>query len=443
MHWHPPACAHRERRDFSTVLPPLDAEGTNELGAGTGSGPLLDHILSHTQGGRHLMEQLKSVAAEGRSPDAGDLMHDMVYHLMCEAAADLLMGIQQDLGVSMPAHRHNPVSNINPMLRQRPLPNARPTPNHSHASGAPNPVPPEEVMWCNIDDPPTEYNAWWSNQTVTDEERQVIESCGPSQRCAAMALAEHAQLMHQKAQDIMAHVQNQRYALGEHPMPPGAVDDLPPGLAKFVDQPRINENDYVAFQPCYRVASTAVPGPDEAGTLRFLRCVVRSSYSKLSARSVVFIPCTPSYMFWLRQGSAVTIYACQSKEVENMVLACRYALDKPIMYTAVTRAKKRFVLIMPTDAIWASLDEEAKARISYLYLMLYMDLEDERFGVPDEIVTMARHRQHQHSEQEGAGFAIDGVLSGPGCSEDFRLGAKREEFLRSVPSFTFGTSPAA
>lgn len=422
VHWHPACYAQRERRDFSHLVDFNNNTTDTDDNAFPG-----DWALS-LQGVDMLMDQLRRVV--GAPSDS------MLYRMVCETAVELLLGLRHDLGLEGDRDT-NPVPHLNPLLRVSVNPNFQPP-------GA-RPPPPsvaipsaeaEQESYEPLDAEPKKHTCWWRAETRSEEERQFIEQCRPSARAVAMAVGEHEQTMRERTQELI----QMHHANGGTPQ----TLVLPDHLAEFADDRNstMDENDFVAFEPVWRAAHSRVQVPSEEGkTLRFLRCVVRSSYGKLTRHSVVFIPCCDQFERYLRPASAVTFYACQSKQVQDVIFAARYRQDLPTLYTAFTRTERRFFAVAGPTVLEESLKCPAVPRISYMHRKLrrlagslYKSCTDSR--EMQEALTAARHRQHEHSELADARqrlcFERQTPIEGLDEAGHYSLGKARDAWLKNA-----------
>lgn len=420
FHWHPASYAHRERREFSNLL--SDAECTNTTGPWTGE------WIDLLQGTEELMHQLRQRDVSLASTDS------LLYRMMCECAVDLLLGLRHDLGIGRAAAGGgpdlDPLPHINPLIRVNP--------KYQPRDRAAAPSLAESESYRPLDAPPAQHSAWWTCETIIAEERQFIESQVPSGRCVMMAVTEHEQQMKEKVAD-MIQVAKQTAARSGHTSKLVLHESLLPFADDRLAPP--DENDYVIFKPEYRAAHSRVQCPDEGKMLRFMRCVVRSTYGKITKDSVVFVPCTESFERYLRPASAVTFYACQSKQVTNMVFAARYPMDLPTLYTAFTRAERRFFAVAAPGVLDESLKRKAEPRISFMHRKLAQfrgQMYQSRTPSPamQQALQTARHRQHSHSEAEESVqklcFQRQSDLVAPDEPRQYTLGERREKWLRTV-----------
>jgi len=446
MHWHPSSYAHRERRELSPLL--SDAQCTNSTDGLTGEWVAL------LQGASVLMDELRDVARVPRRKDPikprdvsetdvdclaemmqeteirGDTVDELVYKMMCEVATDLLLGLQHDLG-SGPGVTTNPTPHINPMVRPRPDPRTMP--------GRRGAVPPplsETESYRPLDAPFAPHSAWWTCDATSAEEAAFIESCEPNGRAVLMAVAEHEQAMRDKVADIIASSDTHERS--------NLV--LPESLIKYNDPtlPPVDENDFVAFKPMWRAAHSRVKHAEEGDVISFLKCVVRSSWGKVTQQSVVFIPCNETMDRFLRPGSAATCHACQSKQAKNMIMVAPYPLDEASLYTTFTRAETAFYSIAGPGVIDESIKRASPVAISFMHQKLarlkgraYQSQTNSE--AMQAAIKKARELQHLHSLDENqdirACFSRQHELTAPDAPRTFSLGPRRDAWIKTLNSY--------
>ena len=431
MHWQPASYAHRERREWSQLLPDADCPEPQDEDSEDGT-VLTGDWVSLLQGYDVLMEQLVSVA--GAETDS------LVYKMMCETAVDLLLGLRHDLKAARNGGIVRPLGStphINPMVRVNPR--GGPSGGGRAKSRA------ETESYAPLDQPPEPFNKWWRCDTCTDEERQLIEQCVPNGRCVSMAVVEHSQTMADRAQELL----HAATAAASSSRGSDVQAHIPAKYRRYLpgQYSPVDENDYVAFKPLYRAAHSKVRGPDDVDCISFMRCVIRSSYGKLNKNSVVFIPCTESFEYLTFPASAVTPYACQSKQTANTVYTAYYTKNNPSLtkaglYTTLTRAERRFIAVATEGAIFEAMKHDSPARISFLahkIAAMRQNVYKSPTGTPamDEVMQLVRALQHTHlDEADERGdetrrecFSRDTPLVAPDETRKLSLGVRRDAWL--------------